>query len=279
MHALTLLTLATLAQAQDFSWSGELAAGRTLSIRNISGDIRVEPAAGRIATVTARRRAGRYGRADEIEIRREDTDDGVTFCVVYPTQEGEGCRNLRSRGRRGDERWDRNDTRVEFTVHVPAGVVLHAGTVSGDVLARGLRATVEANSVSGDIRLEDVVAPTVEARTVSGDIRLSDVRADEVGAQTVSGNVAFSGEVRPRGQYDLKTLSGDVRMQVPANVSAVVSGVTFSGRISSSFASLERDQESHRRGFGRQRVTATLGEGSARIRLESFSGDVALTER
>ena len=277
MLHLALLTAAALTQAQDFSWSGAVAQGKTVRVKNIIGDITVEAASGREASVTAVKREGRRGDPEDVEIRRLEDDDGVTFCVVYPHHDDDGDCDMDSR-RRHNNRWDdhnQNDTEVNFTVRVPAGVKLAATTVTGDVVARGLRADTEARSVSGDVRITDVEATLVEAGSVSGNIELNRVNAEEVGAETVSGDVDFSGEIRPRGNYDLKTLSGDVVLMIPRNSGAEITGATFSGDFHSAFPITTRSSSRYTR---RQRINGTIGDGSARIRVESFSGDVDLRE-
>jgi hypothetical protein len=272
------LLAAALTQGQDFSWSGAIAQGKTLRVKNIIGDITVEAGTGREASVTAVKREGRHGDPEDVEIRRLEDENGVTFCVVYPHHDDDGDCDMdgRRRDRRG--RWDshnQNDTEVNFRVRVPAGVKLSVGTVTGDVLATGLRADTDARSVSGDVSLRDVEATVVEATSVSGNIELNRINAAEVGAETVSGDVDFSGEIRPRGEYDLKTLSGDVIMHIPRNAGAEITGATFSGDFDSSFPITTRSSSRYTR---RQRINGTIGDGSARIRVESFSGDVELRE-
>lgn len=271
------LLAAALTQGQDFSWSGAIAQGKTLRVKNIIGDITVEVASGREASVTAVKREGRHGDMEDVEIRRLEDEDGMTFCVVYPHHDDDGDCDMDSRRRNRRGRWDdnQNDTEVRFTVRVPAGVKLSAGTVTGDVVATGMRADTDARSVSGDVSLRDIEASLVEATSVSGNIELSRINATEVGAETVSGDVEFSGEIRARGEYDLKTLSGDVIMQIPRNAGAEITGATFSGDFDSSFPITTRSSSRHTR---RQRINGTIGDGSARIRVESFSGDVELRE-
>lgn len=276
LHLAMLATVLT--QAQDFSWSGAIAQGKTLRVKNIIGDITVETASGREASVTAVKREGRHGDMEDVEIRRLEDEDGMTFCVVYPHHDDDGDCDMdgRRRSRRG--RWndhEQNDTEVRFTVRLPAGVKLSAGTVTGDVIATGMRADTDARSVSGDVSLRDIQATLVEATSVSGSIELSRINAAEVGAETVSGDVEFSGEIRPRGEYDLKTLSGDVIMRIPPNAGAEITGATFSGDFDSSFPITTRSSSRYTR---RQRINGTIGDGSARIRVESFSGDVELRE-
>ena len=279
MLALTMVALASLsAQAQDFTWTGAIPNGKRLTVKNISGDIRVEPATGGQATVTAVKRPGRRGDPEDVVVRQVETSAGIEICVLYPGSDDDGdCdwdgnrRNHRHRG----SHWDDNDTQVHFTVKVPANTNLNVGTVSGDVEGHGIRGETEARSVSGDVTLRDVTGKIVEAQSVSGNIELIQVNADEVVAETVSGDVNFSGEIRKGGDYDMKTLSGDVIMRIPKNAGAEVSGATFSGDFHTSFPITTKATGRYTR---RARLDGTIGDGSARIRVESFSGDVELRE-
>lgn len=279
MLALTMVVLGALsAQSQDFTWSGAIPSGKRLVVKNISGDIRVEPVSGGQATVTAVKRPGRRGDPEDVVVRQVNTDEGIEICVLYPGSDDDGdCDwdgNRRHRRNRGSN-WDDNDTQVHFTVKIPANTNLRVGTVSGDVTGSGIRGETEARSVSGDVILTDVTGKIVEAVTVSGNVELRNVNADEVVAETVSGDVDFSGEIRKNGDYDMKTLSGDVIMRIPKNTGAQVSGATFSGDFHTSFPITTKTTSRYTR---RARLDGTIGDGSARIRVESFSGDVELRE-
>ena len=273
MLTLALLSLATLAQGPEFNWSGDLA-GKRLTVKNVVGDIRIEPGTGSTATITGIKKAGQHGDPADVQIRKVESSKGLTICVVYPGShnDDDACG---SNGNHHGRDWDQNDTKVDFTIHLPAGVSLDAATVSGDVIGRGIPGEAEVASVSGDVRLDDVVANLVEAHTVSGDVELTGIKADEVVAETVSGDVEFSGDIRPRGNYDMKTLSGDVTMRIPKNSGAQITGASFSGDFNTSFPITTTATSKY---TSRKRINGTIGDGSARIRVESFSGDVNLKE-
>jgi len=282
---LTLATLAAVAllQGPDFSWSGSLAAGKELTIKNVIGDIRVEGASGGRVEITAVKRAGRRGDPDDVTIRRVETSRGVELCVIYPNNDDRGDDCDFDRGGRGNRNRDRsrrrdeNDTRVAFTVRLPHGVNLQASTVSGDVQATSLRGLVNVATVSGEILVRDAAGTLVEATSVSGDVQLVNIRADQVAAETVSGDVEYQGEIRPRGEYDFQTLSGDVVLRVPRGLGAEISASTFSGSIRSSFEITTREDR-RSRWTNSRRLTGTIGDGGAQLRLQSFSGSVELLE-
>ena len=104
---------------QDFHWSEVVAPGQTVRIKGVNGAIHAEPTGGREVQVFAEKREGRRGDADDVRIQVVEHGDGVVFCALYP-----------SRGRAArcepDDDWNvnvqNNDTRVEWTVRLPAGV-------------------------------------------------------------------------------------------------------------------------------------------------------------
>jgi len=266
----------------DFELRRELAAGRRLYLQNIIGDVRITGGAGRTVEVTALKKAGRYGEPADVTVETVELGDGVALCVRYPNQgrrrpptAEQMDKNPCSTGDWDGEGWHdrgrRNDTEVSFTVRVPAGLRLHAGTVSGDVRAERLDGDLEIHSVSGDVHLIGGRGAAIDLETVSGDVELSDIRSKDVSGHTVSGEISFSGPIEDAGEYDFATTSGDITVRLPARPNATLSAATFSGRLSSDLPITPN--ESGRR---RHRYAATWGSGSARLGLESLSGDLAI---
>jgi len=283
---------APLSAQSDFSYSKNLAAKAELAVRNIIGDIRIERASGRTLEVTARKTEGRHGDPDDVEIEARELDGGgVAICVYYPSNgrwndrdRDEDDRDQGDRVREGRHRRDvcrrdggwnnniRNDTRVDLTLRIPADLVVDIKTVSGDVRGGGLSGELDLASVSGDVVLDGLEASKLRAHTVSGDVELSGVRAADVEAETVSGDVTYAGTIESRGDYFFKTLSGDVELSLPKEPDARLDGSTFSGRLISDLPT----ERNGRRRFRNNRFSATWGEGSANIEVESFSGTVRI---
>ena len=278
----------TVAGAQDFSFRRDLPVGTKVWVRNVIGDVRVEGGAGRGFEVTARKKAGRHGDPDEVQIKAIEADGGIAICVFYPAQvrrrerdrdQDQDADTPRRRRNRPDpchreSDWsgdgNRNDTSIEFMVRLPAGLVADLKTVSGDLTGVGLRGTLDIGTVSGDLRLADVAGEAIDAASVSGNVELDRVTAREVSAETVSGNVTFVGPIDPKGSYDFKTLSGDVTVTLPKEPDAKMSAVTFSGDVRSDLP-MSSPGRRHR-----NRYSATWGAGTAQVDLESFSGDIRI---
>ena len=108
--ALVGLILAAPAAAQDsntFRWQGDLAAGRTVTVRGIHGEITASPSTGGRVEVTAVK-SGRRGDPAAVRIEVRETADGVTICPVYPDHSA--CPGD-DRGRRSRDRDD--DVKVD----------------------------------------------------------------------------------------------------------------------------------------------------------------------
>ena len=89
----------------------------------------------------------------------------------------------------------------------------------------------------------------------------------------MNGDLTFNGAVRDGGAYRLTTHSGDIRAGLGGAANATVFVRTFQGDFSSDFPIQlpegQRDSSSKRFNF-------TLGNGSARIEVQSFNGDIHL---
>jgi DUF4097 and DUF4098 domain-containing protein YvlB len=146
-------------------------------------------------------------------------------------------------------------------------------TVSGDVAATGLGGEVEVGSVSGDVEVHDVDARSLHAESTSGDLVLANVRSKDIAASTVSGEVQYKGTIESGGQYEFRSHSGTISLDIPANASARFSVETFSGELDSDFPVTILPTADKRRG---KRIDFTLGGGDAKVVAETFSGDVEI---
>jgi len=161
---------------------------------------------------------------------------------------------------------------VEGNVTVKGGggyVSLHS--VEGDLVLEGARAEAELNTVDGSVR---VASHTGELRiqTVDGDVQLMRIVSPSVDANTVDGKIDFDGVVQSKGRYRLSSHDGDVTFTSPG-LDATVTVSTFDG-------DFESDYEVRVTGTRRnQKMSFTLGAGSARIELESFDGTIKLLKR
>jgi DUF4097 and DUF4098 domain-containing protein YvlB len=181
---------------------------------------------------------------------------------------------------------DLSGTNTSFDLEGVQGEI-EAETVQGDVLVSGgggrirlesvqgrivlskARGRVDVSTVNQGIHLRDIVGDIV-AETVNGPIILEQVQASSVDAATVNGTIVYDGVIRDGGDYLMSTHNGTIWVVVPGGSNATVNVSTFNGRFDSSFA------VSLRQPAGRRRFSFVLGNGSAKLDLETFGGDVRL---
>jgi DUF4097 and DUF4098 domain-containing protein YvlB len=144
-------------------------------------------------------------------------------------------------------------------------------SVSGDVTLADARGRIEISSTSGDVTVRGARAD-LAAHSVSGDVLLEHIDGQEVTAETVSGEVGFAGPIHDGGRYGFQSHSGDVTIRPEGAVNATISVSTFSGDLESDFpVTLTRGGRLRPREF-----EFTVGSGSARLTLSSFSGTIYL---
>ncbi|HET7380207.1 MAG TPA: hypothetical protein VFJ24_09225, partial [Gaiellales bacterium] len=67
----------------EFHWKGRIAAGKTIEIKGVNGDVSAVAGSGDVE-VTAVKHARRSD-PDEVKIEVVPSEDGVTICAVYPS--------------------------------------------------------------------------------------------------------------------------------------------------------------------------------------------------
>lgn len=232
---------------ETWNWSGTLAAGRTLEIHGVNGDIDAEPSAGDRVEVVADKR-GRRDDPSTVRIEVVEDSDGITICAVYPGQ-GSPCTG---RGKGAFWRKD-NDVSVDFRVRVPAGVTLAAGTVNGGVTTRSLGGPVRARTVNGACDIE--TSRSGEATTVNGSVR------------------ATLGKVASSDRLEFSSVNGSITLTLPAGLDAELEGNTVNGSIQADFPVTVSGK------WGPRSMRGTLGRGGARLSASTVNGSIRLVQR
>ncbi|MHB8447067.1 MAG: DUF4097 family beta strand repeat-containing protein [Rudaea sp.] len=190
---------------------------------------------------------------------------------------------------------DVNVVSADASVTDMAGKSLKAGSVSGNLELSSAAPELDVDSVSGDVKL-DAPSPNPSAQThvqtVSGDIRAKNI-AGRIKLETVSGSMecacaavreldtgSVSGDaditVAPTAsaRLHLESMSGSIRLHLPAALSAHIDASTFSGSIHSDFGTVQQKEY----GPG-SNLKAQIGGGDADISVQAFSGDIQLRKQ
>lgn len=241
------LLSASAVQAEEFRWSGRVAAGQTVEVRGVNGSIDASGSAGGDVEVTARR-TGRRSDPASVEIKVVEHAGGVTVCALYPAPPGEPANDCGPGGGRMNTR--DNDVNVHFVVKVPPGVRFSGRNVNGDVEARGLEADVDVKTVNGSVEADS--RGQVRAHTVNGSVKTRMGRAD------------WSGEL------ELKSVNGSITVDLPADVSTAVEASTVNGEIETDFPLGVQGR------LSRRRLSSTIGSGGRTLSLQTVNGSIRL---
>jgi DUF4097 and DUF4098 domain-containing protein YvlB len=145
---------------------------------------------------------------------------------------------------------------------------LEADSVSGNLDITGKADRGHLETVSGNIRTRGL-GGQLKFNTVSGDIDADNAEYREISAGTVSGDMSLRGKPSKDARIDVESMSGDVHLYLPSDISTRLRVTTFSGSIRSDFGKVHEEE----RGPG-SNLDATVGLGDGRVTLQTFSGDV-----
>jgi DUF4097 and DUF4098 domain-containing protein YvlB len=148
-------------------------------------------------------------------------------------------------------------------------------TISGDLMVDGGAAEVSVQSISGEIKARGGKAE-VEAQTVSGDLDLAFDAFTELSVESVSGDADVTGALAEDAHVSIDLHSGDLNLTVQGDVSADFSIETFSGDIKNAFG---QDAKSTSKYTPGKELEFTAGGGDARVRINTFSGDVVIRKK
>ncbi|HYG05489.1 MAG TPA: DUF4097 family beta strand repeat-containing protein [Stenotrophomonas sp.] len=258
-----------------------LASGGRVELDNVAGQVRVRGWDRNEVTLT-----GQLGEGQRLDV--QSSANRVQLRVVYP-QNG------------------RNSHGTELELRVPRGAQLQAQTVSadldvddvdlerlqaqtvsGELRAQGKARESQLSTVSGGLQVQ-LATQRLRANTVSGRLRAGQGARGDIGLETVSGSIGLeagqlsrlraetvSGDMdlgiaalAPGGSVELQSVSGDIGVRLPRDISARLRVETFSGDIDSDAGEVERP----RYGPGSS-LDVRLGSGNGDVSIDSHSGGV-----
>jgi hypothetical protein len=273
----TLATLAGVMLAQQTDTAVAVEPGTRLRIDNFGGEVVI-----------------RAGTENRVRVRAEHASRDRVYLVQRA-----GALTLKAEGRRGPPqsvdfhvtvpKWMAvsvsgvytdvtiEGTEADITVETVQGEVQVTGgsgfialqSVEGAVTVSRARGRIEATSVNESIVVEDVTGDC-QVETVNGDITLFGIDATIVSATTVNGDIDYDGTIKDNGRYSFASHNGDLTVSVHERANVTVNVSTYQGDFGASFPfTVDQLRPKHR-------FTFRLGNGSGRLELESFQGDIEL---
>lgn len=137
-------------------------------------------------------------------------------------------------------------------------------TASGHLCLAGVRGSITAEAVSGDVEIVAVGAASILARTVSGELSIQASALDALRVTTTSGDVHVAGRFAGPGPFGIETVSGDVVL-APAGALRILA-TTVTGDVRSDLPSSQEGP--------RGRRSLVIGDGGVSLTFRSMSGDL-----
>ncbi len=211
------------------SWKFKTGASPTVSVSNVDGSISVQAAPGDEVSVEATV----VGGGDEgwkVDVKQDGTEVHARACCgSCDSHQGDRCRS----------------GNVKFVLRVPPATHLKAQAISSDVAVDGLTGEQTIRTVSGKI-----------------DDRGS---ASSLDVHSVSGNVTLSPKALAETQ--VRTVSGDVHLKLPANPDAIVRLSTVSGKLNGKPVGVGKSAD------------ASFGKATVAMNIHTVSGSVEAQPR
>ena len=230
-------------ETEEFSF--DINPGGRNSLENINGDIMISGGEGNKVSIIARKKAGKQEYMDGLKVVVDADSDYIRIETRHPKSSGSHFS------------WgDKGGGSVSYELEVPAAVDLDKiSTVNGEI---------EIRSVSGKVKAE----------TVNGDLVASGLMSD-VDLETVNGGVKAVFDSLGSGQrVSAEAVNGKVVLLLPAEASARIHAETVNGRIDADDFGLEPDK-----GFVGRELDGQIGNGDARISLDTVNGSIVVSKK
>ncbi len=222
------------------TFSYKLNDGGRLSVANVNGSITVSGGSGDSVEIVAVKEANTQELLDRIEIDISHKADAIVIETDLP--DSNGWFNKSGSG-----------LKVTYDITVPAATNLDmVKTVNGKVEVSGVAGKVIAKSVNGKLSLSDL-ASDASLSTVNGSVRASFARLE--GQQKVTA----------------ETVNGSVTIRLPENADVEVSADTLNGSINGRDFGLKTDK-----GFVGSDLNGNIGDGSARLNIDTLNGTIKI---
>jgi DUF4097 and DUF4098 domain-containing protein YvlB len=154
-------------------------------------------------------------------------------------------------------------------------------TIGGEISVRNSTGAFKLHTVGGSIDARDLgpasAGDSLEAGSVGGDVTLDRIQHQRLKLNTVGGDVTYAGPLSRGGHYSFQTISGQVRLLLPANSSFRVKGTLgVGGELSGDFnIAVEKASD-----YSPMRsVDAIVGKGDASIDVNVFSGEIQIRKQ
>ena len=148
------------------------------------------------------------------------------------------------------------------------------GTVSGaiEVQGDGSSGDYELSSVSGEVGAENL-SGEIEAESVSGRVSVRGGSFESADFETVNGAIIFRAGLESRGELSAESVNGSVDIEIANALDAEYDLESFNGGIRNCFDKVAERTSRYAPG---KRLNFTVGDGGAKISVETLNGSISV---
>ena len=160
---------------------------------------------------------------------------------------------------------------VDLELWLPEGASLEVRTFSAPITVTGVAASEGhflLRSISGDLTVRGLNGHDLRAETVSGALRLTDVVSLRSNLKTLTASIRLDGQLHPKGWYEIQTHSGPVALALGGLPAFQIEARTYVGEI--------RNDLEVAGPTGPRSLEYRHGDGGPQITVDTFSGRVHL---
>lgn len=189
------------------------------------------------------------------------------------------------------------DLEANYEVTVPEDAELQIHNDSGAVAITDVLGDMAVDTVAAGIQLEDTAGyltiktvggsfdcfrcgGRIEAQSISGNLRIFENRSSNVRFQTSTGNIRFEGDFLPSGTYSLKNYSGTIEVRFSPQDSFDLHATSLYGKVINEATPLKPPTHPARQSppFAKS-LLGTFNAGRAKVEMTSFSGTISIRKR
>lgn len=157
---------------------------------------------------------------------------------------------------------------MSYQVFLPRNVEVSVESRNGRVSVRGVNGSVSIITRNGRVTVEDTNGPVI-AQTHNGTVTCEGI-SGSLDASTVNGSVKanFSADFDGSASISCQAVNGSVRLYLPSSASFYLDAQTRNGSIRTDFELSSVETET------KKRLVGVVGEGGARLNLETVNGSI-----
>ena len=215
-----------------------LAAGGSVALDNVNGDVSIEVWERNEVRVYAVKSASSPELLDELEVKVDAGKNQVRIDTHYPSM-------------RGSDHERRRFTKVEYTLTVPRTAMLdEIELVNGNLTVVGVEGGIDAGTVNGNVMVRDCAGNT-NLGTVNG------------GIEAHIDRLAFGDKL------DMESVNGRLDLYLAASIGADLRADTVNGSLKNDFGIAVRKGK-----YVGSDFQGSVGRGGAKVSLETVNGSI-----